>query len=187
MITPFLEKLVLENYNALWAFAMKKRREFANLDDPMKSAWDATALHYDCAGATGAEIGEMVMKFKVEHARSARSKQKRSMERAIAKIPKGCRSELQVLEAEKIAIEKRIKQLQNDLFSGRYLFISKTKDPEMFRVRARSFITKNAITVAVLHKEQANDLARLLDNLIDGYVNANPGGLQEPQTTAPIV
>jgi len=174
MITANAEAKLTEKHNEIWGWVMKRGAEIRDKcpveaglfpDKPFDQAWDLAVLEFGIGGATGREVSEFIYKLNAQHARTVKAKQTRVVDRALSKIPKGKRSELQILQAEQKAIEKKIKELKEQRFKGTFFRVMNFgHEGYIFQVQKinnpRSFTNLIKLT-----QKEANELAKKLEEL----------------------
>jgi hypothetical protein len=167
MVTDEVKKYITDNQKPLWVEIMRARGTFARVgNDPTDSkrkALEAVFCEHSTmlAGASPSELGEIVFSISAANAQKSRWKQPKTL---IAHK----KDELITLRAEKKLLDKRIKELENMVFDGKYFRVrpptakSKTSNFRVQQVGSKA-------TLIELPKDEANKHAKELDLIFDKF------------------
>jgi hypothetical protein len=162
MVTDDTKVYIEEHYMELWKKVMKKRGGFDKGDKPeaKHKALEAVFAEYttELAGATADEFGEVLFGITGRKLQEARKK----IPKLIVSLQK---DELSSLKAQKKQLDKRIKDLENMVFDGKYFRVrppttkAKTSDFRVQQVGSKA-------TLISLPQAEANKHAKELDLIL---------------------
>lgn len=167
MVTDNVRQWITEHYMDLWKEIMRERGRFAQVGndktDAKRKALECIFAEHSGAlsGASPSELGEVVFGITASRLQEARKK-----------LPKTLvahkKDELITLRAEKKLLDKRIKELENMVFDGKYFRVrpptAKSKSSN-FRVQQKG----SKATLIDLPKDEANKHAKELDIIFDAF------------------
>jgi hypothetical protein len=164
MIDAVTQKFIEENHYKIWGWVMTsfhaQKSSPKQPPVPISEIWDMAIVEFGIRSVKGQELADIIYKLNAQKARDAKAKQKRVIRRALAKVPKNGKTQLQMLKAQQKEIDQKIKEIERGLFTGIHFKV--IESGELFRIKYGKHVI-----LASDNKDHTNTIAKKLEAIWD--------------------